>query len=198
MSSSSHFRESAGKPAAMFSHKRKSSQETLSDREGISSGHQPVQRKDETFIRFSDPEKAAGPSVLPLSHNSVRTRPAKSRPGPCVSRESEVELGQHHQRLDGNKTQATHSESAHPRRTSPHSRSLRTDGPMKKLDSLPMSVCLRGVKCVLWSLSLFSLSGGSSTTSGSHVLSALWWRGHCDRPLLRVLRCSRGRRRFRG
>ena len=36
---------SAGKRAAMFSHKRKSSQETLSDREGISSGRQPVQGK---------------------------------------------------------------------------------------------------------------------------------------------------------
>ena len=43
----------------MLSHKRKSSQETLSDREGISSGHQPVKGKDETFIRFSDPEEAA-------------------------------------------------------------------------------------------------------------------------------------------
>ena len=36
MSSSSHFRESAGNPAAVFSHKRKSSPETLSDREGVS------------------------------------------------------------------------------------------------------------------------------------------------------------------
>ena len=52
-------RESAGKLAAMFSHQKKSSQETLSDREGISSGHQPVQWKDETFFRFSDPEEAA-------------------------------------------------------------------------------------------------------------------------------------------
>ena len=59
VSSSSHFRESAGKLAAMFSHKRKSSQETLSDREGISSGHQPVQGKDETLFRFSDLEEAA-------------------------------------------------------------------------------------------------------------------------------------------
>ena len=59
MSSSSHFREGAGKPAAMFSHKRKSSQETLSDRKGISSGHQPVQGKDETLFRFSDPEEAS-------------------------------------------------------------------------------------------------------------------------------------------
>ena len=59
VSSSSHFRESAGKPAAMFSNERKSSQETLSDRESISSGHQPVQAKDETLFKFSDPEKAA-------------------------------------------------------------------------------------------------------------------------------------------
>ena len=36
VSSSSHFSECAGKPAAMFSHKRKSSQETISDREGVS------------------------------------------------------------------------------------------------------------------------------------------------------------------
>ena len=34
------------------------SQETLSDREGISSGHQSVQGKDETLFRFSDPEEA--------------------------------------------------------------------------------------------------------------------------------------------
>ena len=54
VSSSSHFRESAGKLAAMLSHKRKSSQETLSDREGVSSGRQPVQGRGETFFRFSE------------------------------------------------------------------------------------------------------------------------------------------------
>ena len=58
-SSSSHFRGSAEKLAAVFSHKRVSSQETPSDREGISSGHQPVQGKDEILFRFSDPEEAA-------------------------------------------------------------------------------------------------------------------------------------------
>ena len=42
----------------MFAHKRKSSQETLSDREGISSGHQSVQGKGETFFMFSDLEAA--------------------------------------------------------------------------------------------------------------------------------------------
>ena len=45
VSSSSHFRESAGKLAALFSHKRKSSQDTFSDRDGISSRHQTVQGK---------------------------------------------------------------------------------------------------------------------------------------------------------
>ena len=59
MACSSHFRESAGKPCAMFLHKEMSSQETFFDREGISSGHQPVQGKDETFFRISDPEEAA-------------------------------------------------------------------------------------------------------------------------------------------
>ena len=59
VSSSSHFRESAGKLAAMFAHKRKSSQEILSDREGVSSGRQPVQVKDETLFRFCGPEEAA-------------------------------------------------------------------------------------------------------------------------------------------
>ena len=59
VSSSSHFRESAGKLAAMFAHKRKSSEEILSDREGVSSGRQPVQVKDETLFRFSGPEEAA-------------------------------------------------------------------------------------------------------------------------------------------
>ena len=59
VTSSIHLRESAGKPAAVFSHTRKSSQEILSDREGTSSGYQPVQGKGETFFRFSDPEEAA-------------------------------------------------------------------------------------------------------------------------------------------
>ena len=54
-----HFRESTGKPAAVFPHKRKSIQEAFSDREGISSGHHTVQRKCETFFRFSDREEAA-------------------------------------------------------------------------------------------------------------------------------------------
>ena len=57
MSSSSHFRESAGKPAAVFSHERKSSEDTFSNRDGISSGHQTVQGKGESFFRFSDPEE---------------------------------------------------------------------------------------------------------------------------------------------
>ena len=37
----------------------KSSQETFSDREGVSSGQQSVQRKGETFLRFSYLEEAA-------------------------------------------------------------------------------------------------------------------------------------------
>ena len=57
VSSSSHFRENAGKLAAVFSHKNVESRNT-SDKEGISSGHQSVQGKDETLFRFSDPEEA--------------------------------------------------------------------------------------------------------------------------------------------
>ena len=56
VSSSAHFRESAGKPATVFSHK-KSSQETIRDRGGISSEQQTVQGKGESFFRFSDPEE---------------------------------------------------------------------------------------------------------------------------------------------
>ena len=41
----------------MFSHERKSSQDTFSDRDGISSGHQTVQGKGESFFRFLDPEE---------------------------------------------------------------------------------------------------------------------------------------------
>ena len=37
--------------------KRKSNQDTFSDREGISSGHQTVEGEGETFVRFSEPEK---------------------------------------------------------------------------------------------------------------------------------------------
>ena len=57
--SSSHFRDSSVKPAAVISHKRKSSQETLSDREGLSSGHQPVRGEDEALSRLSESENAA-------------------------------------------------------------------------------------------------------------------------------------------
>ena len=59
MLSSSHFGDSAGKLAALFSHTRKSSQDTFSDRDCISPGHQTVQGKGESFFRFSDPEEAA-------------------------------------------------------------------------------------------------------------------------------------------
>ena len=51
VSSSSHFRESAGKLAAVFSHKKKSSRDTFTDRDGIASGHQPVQGKGEFFFK---------------------------------------------------------------------------------------------------------------------------------------------------
>ena len=43
----------------MFSHKRKSSQETRSDREGISLGHPSFRGEDDTLFRFSDLEDAA-------------------------------------------------------------------------------------------------------------------------------------------
>ena len=43
----------------MFSYKRKSSQDTCSDRDGICSGHQTVQGKGETYFGFSDLEEAA-------------------------------------------------------------------------------------------------------------------------------------------
>ena len=53
------FQESAGEASEVFSNKRRSSQETFSDSEGVSSGHQSVQGKGETFFRVSDPEEAA-------------------------------------------------------------------------------------------------------------------------------------------
>ena len=43
----------------LLSHKRKSSQDTFSDRDGTSSGRRPFQGKDESLFRFSDPEEAA-------------------------------------------------------------------------------------------------------------------------------------------
>ena len=58
VSSSSHFRESAGKPAALFSLKE-SRVKTPFPTDGISSGHQRVQGKCESFFRFSDREEAA-------------------------------------------------------------------------------------------------------------------------------------------
>ena len=57
--SSSHFRDSAGKLVAGFSHERMSSQETVSDRECPSSGHQPVRGEDEALSRLFESENAA-------------------------------------------------------------------------------------------------------------------------------------------
>ena len=59
VSSSSHFRESAGKPAAVFSHKRKSSQESRSDIEGISLAHRAVRGENEALSRLSESENVA-------------------------------------------------------------------------------------------------------------------------------------------
>ena len=56
---SSHFRERAGKLAALFSRKKKSGQDTFSDRDGTSSGQQRVQGKGETLVRFSNREETA-------------------------------------------------------------------------------------------------------------------------------------------
>ena len=86
MSSSSHFRKCAGKLAAVFSHTRKSSQETLSDSAGISSGHQPVQGKDEPVFRFSDPEEAAR-----LVLQEQRTHPLAEATSEILKQECKVD-----------------------------------------------------------------------------------------------------------
>ena len=59
VSSSSHFRESAGKPAAMFSQRRKSSQEHIPTENAFPQDVNQFKEKDESFFRFSDPEEAA-------------------------------------------------------------------------------------------------------------------------------------------
>ena len=56
MSSSSHFRAIASRPAAVFSHERKSSQESHSDREGISLAHRAVRGENESLSRLSESE----------------------------------------------------------------------------------------------------------------------------------------------
>ena len=56
VSSSSQVPKSTGKPVAMFSSKRKSSQEAFLDREDFSSKHQQVLGNNEPLFRFSDPE----------------------------------------------------------------------------------------------------------------------------------------------
>ena len=48
-----------GKPVALFSSKRMSSQETFSDREELSSEHQQVLGNNEPLVRFSHPETSA-------------------------------------------------------------------------------------------------------------------------------------------
>ena len=57
MSSSSRFRASAVKLAAMFSHKRKSSQESHSDRDGTPLAHRAGQGENEALSRLSESEK---------------------------------------------------------------------------------------------------------------------------------------------
>ena len=56
VSSSSHFLANAGRPAAVFSHRRKSSQESLSDREVVSLVHPAVPGENEALSRLSESE----------------------------------------------------------------------------------------------------------------------------------------------
>ena len=56
MSSSSLFRVSVGTLVAMFSHKRKSSQESHSERDGIPLAHGAVHRENEALSRLSESE----------------------------------------------------------------------------------------------------------------------------------------------
>ena len=59
VSSSSHFRGGVGTLVAVFLHKRKSSQETHSDRVGISLAHRAVRGENELLPRLSESENAA-------------------------------------------------------------------------------------------------------------------------------------------
>ena len=59
VSSSSHFRTGAGRPAAVFSHKRKSNQESHSEREGISLAHRAVRGENEAPCKLPESENAA-------------------------------------------------------------------------------------------------------------------------------------------
>ena len=56
VSSSSHFRANTGRLAAVLSHRRKSSQESLSDREVISLAHPAVRGENEALSRLSESE----------------------------------------------------------------------------------------------------------------------------------------------
>ena len=56
VSSSSRFRASAGRPAAVFSHKRKSREESRSNSDGIPLAHRAVQGENEAPSRLSESE----------------------------------------------------------------------------------------------------------------------------------------------
>ena len=58
MSSSSQDPKSTERPVALFSSKNRSNEETFSDREDSSSGHQQVLGKNEPLFRFSHPENS--------------------------------------------------------------------------------------------------------------------------------------------
>ena len=61
VSSSSLFRASGRRPAAVFSHKRKSNQESHSDREGISLAPRAVRGENKALSKLSGSENASRP-----------------------------------------------------------------------------------------------------------------------------------------
>ena len=69
---------------AVFSHKRKSSQDTFSDRESRSSGHQSVRGEDETPSRFSDPENAARLSLEEQRDHALAEAFCVHSPSQCL------------------------------------------------------------------------------------------------------------------
>ena len=92
MSRSSRFGASAGKPAAVFSHKRKSSQESHSDRDGIPVAHRAVQRENEALFRLCESESGARlileeqrDQLLSEAKSEVQVRMKNREGGLCCS-----------------------------------------------------------------------------------------------------------------
>ena len=103
----SHFRVSAGKPAAMFSHKRESSQESHSDRDGTLLAHQPPTGENEVLSRLSDWEsdtrlflEEQRNKLLSEAKSEVLKQECRAETADCAFRERQRQIQSNRMEID--------------------------------------------------------------------------------------------------